>query len=175
MKFKNLALKFNPLIILLIFLSGCGIWGNFTTYFNLYYNTENLFSETQQSIQQQRTDLFAARYLPIGPKDNENLNTVIEKCSKILQFSPDSKYVDDAILMLGKSFFYQDNFLKASREFEELLATQKESDLRLEARLWLAKSQIKLRNFDTGLSTLKSVEEEAKNSDETEILEQALN
>lgn len=153
---------------------GCGVWGNFTTYFNLYYNTVKLFEEAEKSILNNQPDLFAMYDQPINGGDNQKLQNVIEKCSKILQFNSETKYVDDALLMLGKSFYYQQNFLKATREFEELLATQNESDLRLEAQLWLGKCQMRLKNFDLGLATLKAVKEQAQVEEENNIIQIAL-
>ncbi|HKI78903.1 MAG TPA: tetratricopeptide repeat protein [Ignavibacteriaceae bacterium] len=161
-------------LVVTISASGCGVWGNFTTYFNRYYNTVQLFDEVQQSIQKSRTDLFATTEPNIAYADKQKLDAVVEKCSKILQFSPDSKYVDDVLLILGKTFFYQQNYLRSSRELEELLNTQDESDLRLEAAFWLAKCQLMLNKSEDGIKTLKSVIEQAKQEEENDILQLAL-
>lgn len=174
MHFSNQIKKYFPFLALALFLYGCGVWGDFTTYFNLYYNTKHLFNEAESSIEKDRVDLFVRVEPQINPGDNQKLQKVIEKCSKILQFSGDSRYVDDALMILGKSFYYQQNYLKASREFEELLQTQPDSDLRLEARLWLGKSQLRLNKVETALATLKNVRDEAVQQEENEILEQAL-
>ena len=166
--------KYFSLFALALFLYGCGVWGDFTTYFNLYYNTNHLFNEAESSIQQDRADLFATTLPKIKAGDDQKLQKVIEKCSKILQFSSDSRFVDDALLILGKSFYYQENYLKATREFDELLQTQPDSDLRLEAQLWLGKSQLRLNRDTEALATLKKVREEATAQEENEILENAL-
>lgn len=174
MHFSNQIKKYFPLLALALFFYGCGVWGDFTTYFNLYYNTKHLFNEAESSIEKDRVDIFAKVEPQINPGDNQKLQKVIEKCSKILQFSGDSRYVDDALMILGKSFYYQQNYLKASREFEELLQTQPDSDLRLTARLWLGKSQLRLDRVETALATLKGVRETAVQEEENEVLEQAL-
>jgi len=166
--------KYFSLFALALFLYGCGVWGDFTTYFNLYYNTNHLFNEAESSIQQDRADLFATTLPKIKAGDDQKLQKVIEKCSKILQFSSDSRFVDDALLILGKSFYYQENYLKATREFDELLQTQPDSDLRLETQLWLGKSQLRLNRDTEALATLKKVREEATAQEENEILENAL-
>jgi len=44
-----------------MFLSGCGLWRDFTTYFNTYYNAKTLFDQTEESIIKQRKDIFAFR------------------------------------------------------------------------------------------------------------------
>ncbi len=160
-------------ILLLLFFSGCSLWTNFTTYFNVYYNTKELFAEAETLIKEQKRDLFATTELVIPGGANTNLNKVIEKCSRILQFGSESDYVDDALLIIGKSFYYQKNYLKGIRKFQELLATQPESDLLLETELWIGKCQMKLREENTGINTLKSVRAKAIEEDENEIIKES--
>ena len=118
--------------------------------------------------------MFSPIIPPLNTATAQKLQKVVEKCSNILQFKSDSKYVDNALLMLGKTFYYQQNYLKSERELNELLATQKDSDLRLEAQLWLGKCQMKQGNITTGLSTLESVKKAATENDESDILESVL-
>jgi hypothetical protein len=48
-------------LLISILLSGCGVWRNFTTYFNTYYNAKTLFDQTEESILKQRKDIFQFR------------------------------------------------------------------------------------------------------------------
>jgi tetratricopeptide (TPR) repeat protein len=153
--------------------SGCGIWNNFTTYFNLYYNTSQLFEQAEITIKEQEKDLFAMEEINIPSTANQQLVKVIEKASRILQFHSNTAFVDDALMMLGKSFYYQKNYQKGLRKFQELLASQDDSGLLLETRLWIGKSQMRLRDFDAGLATLNEVRLEAIEEDEDEIFNQA--
>ncbi len=41
--------------------TGCGVWRNFTTYFNTYYNAKTLFDQTEEQIKLQKKDIFAFR------------------------------------------------------------------------------------------------------------------
>ena len=162
------------LIFPFFFLAGCGIWTNFTTYFNLYYNTSRLFNRAEGEVQAQRTDLFSTKVPPLTTATDQELQKVIEKCSNILQFKSDSKYVDDALMMLGKVFYYQQNYLKSEHEFQELLATQPDSDLRLEAQLWLGKCQMRLTDYTEGLQTLADVKKTATDNNDDDILQSVL-
>ncbi|HVO73659.1 MAG TPA: tetratricopeptide repeat protein, partial [Ignavibacteriaceae bacterium] len=157
-RFKILPLK-KLLFVLLFFsiLPGCSLWRNFTTYFNLYYNTKDIFDQAEETIYQGKKPLFSTDELIIPGSVNQNLTKVIEKCSVILQFHSESSYVDDALLMLGKCFYYQNNYQKALRKFQELLATQPGSDLVIETRLWIGKCQMKLRDYENALSTFHSL------------------
>ncbi len=142
-------------------LGACSAWQNFTTYFNLWYNIKTLFSDAEKDIQSQKKDLFSNEPLVLSNTARNNLTKVIEKCSELLQFHGNTAYVDDALLILGKSFYYQSNFQKAKRKFEELLATNPDEDLILEANLWIAKCDMQLKNYSAGLNGLKRVRDEA--------------
>ena len=166
--------KTSAIILSALFLYGCGVWTNFTTYFNLYYDTSNLFSQAENDINQQKKDLFSNEDIQLPQSANASLAKVVEKCSQILQFHAQSSYVDDALIMLGKSFYYQANYQKALRKFEELIATQPKSDLIMETKLWIGKTQMKLKDFNNGLIMLKSVQATAEKNDENKIAQDAL-
>ena len=160
-------------LFLLIIATGCGTWENFTTYFNLYYNANELFLKAEKQVTDQKKDIFSTEPVAIPSAANADFQKVIEKCSNILQFSANSSYVDDALMILGKSFYYQKNYLKAQRKFEELISTQPESDFILEAKLWIGKCDMRLKNFADGLAILKDVRVEAMNEDEDEFMQDA--
>lgn len=163
------------LIIVLpaLFIYGCGVWADFTTYFNLYYNASDLFQKAEEDINSSKKDVFSIQDVPLSANTNANITKVIEKCSQILQFHANSGYVDDALLMIGKCFYYQASYQNALRKFNELLSTQPNSDLVLEANLWTGMTQIGERDFDKGLNTLKSVMDNAQKKGDKDILESA--
>ncbi len=165
----NLLKKFLFIIPAFLIVS-CGIWGDFTTYFNLYYNTSDIFSQAEDAIKSQKTDLFSNEEVTVPGSATQLLNKVIEKASQILQFHSQSVYVDNALLMLGKSFFYQKNYLKAIREFQELVATRPNSNLILEAKLWIGKTDMKLKNYDDALSMLETVRKQGVEEGKDEIV-----
>lgn len=172
-RLQTAPMKYLLIFILFLFIPGCSLWENFTAYFNLYYNTIDLFEQAETSIKEQKKDLFAFDDPPVPGTANQQLNKVIEKASRILQFYPTSSFVDDALLILGKSFYYQKNHPKALRKFQELIATQPESDLILEAELWIGKSQMRLRYFEDGLASLKRVREKAIEDGEDKIVDES--
>lgn len=180
---------------LLLFLNACGVWTDFTTYFNTYYNARTLFNRTEEEILKLKKDPFEFRedIKPTQPQTGvvqtqrqqgqpqtqtqpisfiqikQDLTKVIEKCSKILQFYKESSYVDDALFMTGKSFYYQQEYASAQRKFLELAALP-ESEYHLENKLWLAKTYLQLRSFDEGLDLIEDVKNESINADEEELL-----
>jgi TolA-binding protein len=163
------------LLILLIpvfLFSGCGVWSDFTTYFNIYYDTADNFEQAEQLIKEQKTDLFSTEDVPLPGTAGQLLNKVIEKASKILQFHSQSSYVDNALLLLGKSLYYQKDYPKAIRKFQELITTRPTSGFILESRLWIGKSQMRMKQFDVALKTLNDVRDEAVNKGESDIYQE---
>ena len=49
------------LFSILIALSSCGVWTDFTTYFNTYYNAKTLFDQVEEEIKNQKKDIFIFR------------------------------------------------------------------------------------------------------------------
>lgn len=172
-KFAPAIVKYLSPILFALILNSCGVWEDFTTYFNLYYNTKDKFMEAEKAIQQQRKNLFQFEDSNIPGNAAQLLNSVIEKSSKILQFHSSSSFVDDALLMLGKSFYYQKNYQKAIRKFQELIVTLPESELVLENELWIAKTQMRLRDYKNGLDKIISVRKQALDEGEDEIVREA--
>lgn len=150
----------------------CGVWRNFTTYFNTYFNAKTLFDETEEIILKNQKDVFAFKDEKLQTQQMQDLTKVIEKCSKILQFENESAYFDDALFITGKAFFYQEEYSKAQRKFLELTSIP-ETDYALENKLWLAKTYLHLRSFDEGLALLEEVKTEALAQEEEELYNKA--
>lgn len=155
---------------MLFLVSGCSLWSNFTTYFNLYYNTVDVYSQAEASVLETQKDPFSLNDVPLPSTTAAQFNKVIEKASKILQFGSKSVFVDDALLMLGKSFHYQKSYIKAIRKFQELVTAHPESDLVLDAELWEAKTEMAMKDFSKGLPLLEAVKDEAKKTGREDIL-----
>lgn len=167
------SLKNYFFILSLVIISGCGIWTNFKTYFNTYYNANKLFLEAETKIKKDQKKLFYYEEKKIDNKDSKKFDQVIEKTSAIMQYSKDSGYFEDAILMTGKSFYYQQNYSRALRKFNELAAIP-ESELTLENNLWIAKTLLQLREFKKAMKKFNEVQKEAENEDNQEILSEVL-
>lgn len=159
-------------LLLALFSAGCGVWNNFTTYFNLYYNIADLFEQAELDIKNQKRPIFSTDEIVIPGNAVSNLNKVIEKASNLMQFHGETAFVDDALLIIGKCFYYQKNYLKANRKFTEL-ATMPDTDLLLEAQLWIGKTQMSLKEYAKGTETLSKVIAQAMTEGEDEIVVEA--
>ncbi len=160
-------------VLTLAFLGGCAVWENFTTYFNTYYNASIAFEKAEELMSKDKPALFEFKLKRIPPAANKSLDAVIKKCSKILQFHEKSSYFDDALFMLGRAFYFKQQFSKALRKFKEL-ATIKNSPLALKNELWIGKTQLRLREYDLGMQILDDVKTKAEKNNENDIASEAL-
>ncbi len=147
---------------------------NTVSYFNAYYNASRLFSDAEEEI---RTAQLAARgkeaqygnIAPIPSTARQKLNLVIDKCSNILAFHPEGTLVDDALFLIGKSFFYQADYVRAERKFTEMLVRYPNSNLALEAQMWLASTFEKLNKSDEALESSRLVMAAAEQQGEDDL------
>jgi len=128
----------NILIFLLlpVLLSSC-------VYFNTFHNTKKYYNEARKE-REKRPEADKATSQELRKYDE-----TIEKASKILELYSDSKYVDDALFILGECFYYKQNYVKAQRKFIELSQYFPDSDYYPKARLWLAKTNTELKDYSS--------------------------
>lgn len=152
------------LLFLPIFVPGCSLWDSATSYFNTFYNAQKVYTEAENEIWTQRDLQRLGRNYYLGPITNANktkFTSVIEKCSKLLQYHPESSFVDDALLMIGMSYYYTDDNQAADRKFRELLDRYPDSKFALRSRMMLAYTLYRTNNKDTAAIVANGVLEEA--------------
>ncbi len=150
---------------------------NVVSYFNTYYNARKAFDQAVEETEKakpktQEIRLFTTYVVPQSARTK--FLSVIEKCSKLIQFYPSSSLVDDALLMIGKSYFYLNELVPARRKFVELLENFPRSSLQFEARLGLAKTHYMSQNSGESLEVLKKLVEDALVEKQRDIAIEAL-
>lgn len=152
------------LFVALLFAAGCGTYRNMTAYFNTYYNASKIFddavAEVNKAPQPARDSNYFAPY-KVSQGTVAKFEKVIEKGSKVIQFHGESGYVEDAILMIGKSYLYQNETESAASKFRELLENFPASDKRFEAKLWYARALYQGNKDQESLVALKELTGEA--------------
>ncbi len=157
-------------ITIAVIQSGCVIYNpaadftkqrytNTISYFNTFYKAQRLFSDAEDEVAKARRDFLErparSRVFAIPAAARQKFQTSIEKNSKVLSFYPNSKWVDDALLMIGKAYFYMEDDVRAERKFLELAVQFPESDLILESQLWLGKSLLRQKKTQLGIKQLE--------------------
>ncbi|NIV96823.1 tetratricopeptide repeat protein [candidate division KSB1 bacterium] len=125
--------RFSTYLIICLAFSSCA-------YFNTFHNTKKFFKEAEKERKNRQGE-------EPTPTELKKYDQTIEKASKILEVYPDSKYVDDAVLILGECFYYKGDYVKAQRKFEELTTFFSESEYFDKAKLWLAKTNIQTQEY----------------------------
>ena len=125
-------------------------------YFNTFYNAKVYFHEAEKEYKEKGK---------LTPQARQNYNKVIEKCSKVIEFYPRSKYVDDALYLMGVSYYRMGEYDKAIRKFKELLRFYPDSKFVPKAKLMLARTYIKQGEYDLARSLLSDMP-----SEEAELL-----
>jgi TolA-binding protein len=143
----------------------------FISYFNTYYNASSAFQKGEESLKALYKnkagsypvleDLRYVSYLEVPGDARNNFNKVIEKCSKILNSYKKSDLVDDAIFLIGMSYFYNLEYTRAERKFLELIAQYPESNLIPQAKLWSTKTFLKNRKFEEARIVIDDITEYA--------------
>jgi tetratricopeptide (TPR) repeat protein len=147
--------------LILISFASCSVGDFIGAYFNTYYNAQRLFSEAEEELSKQTgptqtgKPFLAPFVVQAGTKTK--LTSVIEKCSKLLQYHPESNLVDDALMMIGKSYYYQNEHQKGERKFRELIEGYPESDLAFEAELLLSYTFYRMNDKPKATSLAKAL------------------
>jgi outer membrane protein assembly factor BamD (BamD/ComL family) len=121
------------LLLIIVVVTSANLFSS-CVYFNLYYNAKKVYREAEKA--------------PRAPDGNITRPTadlygkVIEKCELLITRHPDSKYVDDAVLLMGKCFYETQEYDLAITKFEELKANFPQSNLNEEGHLYLARCYI---------------------------------
>lgn len=155
----------NVVYILLISLliTGCSVlgqgWKNFNAYYNTFYNAKKFYSEGEREIKQQQPDVSQLELIRIFPEPvntgSENFEQAINRGSGILRNHEDSKFVNRAILIIGKSYFYRSEFFSALEKFRELEVLS-EGELQQEAIFWQGRTYFQLNSNAQGISVLEN-------------------
>jgi len=91
----------------------------------------------------------------ITPEMRKDFYDAINKCWKLLNIYGDSSsYSDDALLLIGKSHWQVEEYVKSERQLQQFIKRYPDSDLRTEANLWLGKALEKLDRDEEAIEYL---------------------
>ena len=130
------------LVLAAMFLGGC-------VYFNTFYNARKAFNEAEGTRKASKLS---------GGRVNENQYRVaIDKSTKVIENHPNSSYYDDALYVLGVSYFWTKSYGASERRLRELLANYADSEYAREARLYLAKAKLEQNAMDDAMELFEDI------------------
>ncbi|MCB0719124.1 MAG: tetratricopeptide repeat protein [Bacteroidetes bacterium] len=146
------------LLLAALLFSGCsstsfigGRFDDFTAFYNTFYNARKSFDKGEKGVLERTGPVDRQIYRPIFPvyetaAPSRDFEDAIRKSADVLRDHGTSKWVDDALLLIGKSYFYQQNYYAAEEKFNEVIAL--ETGLQDEARYWLARTLLSANSYE---------------------------
>lgn len=126
------------------------IFGSGCVYYNTFFLAKKNYRFAEKTRLRSTTDAL--------PSDAvTKYEIAIKKSSKVLSFYQESKYIDDALFLLGMCFYRTGEYAKAVRKFDELLEAFPKSDYVDEADYWRTLSIYELGDFDDALDRLREL------------------
>jgi len=138
--------RFNKMlsIVILVLFAGCA-------YFNTFFNAQVLYKKAFKAQQNNKSK-------NISSAAKKDYDAVIKKCWKLIDvYGDSSEYADDALLLIGKSYYNIEDLPKAQRVLEQFVIKYNESALLADAKLWLARTFISQENEDEALKILNHI------------------
>ncbi|ACF12765.1 TPR repeat-containing protein [Chloroherpeton thalassium ATCC 35110] len=165
--------------LVILFCGGCArdddslfgkAYHNFSAYFNAYYNASIEFEKGISAMREAQT-FSASDNLHIFSKTENNtagkanFEKVITKTSEILKSHPVSDLADNALLLMGKAYFYTNELQPAERKFKEILTNYPDSDIFDEASFWYGRTLTRQFHTEEAAEILRSIMKSSKTSD----------
>ena len=152
------------ILLLSILLLGCSgqfssRFVNFNAYYNTFYNAQLSYGQgytksTKQSRKYNFLLPIRVYQTPLGAGMQELQNT-IDKGADILRDHKKSKWVDNALELIGKSYFFRTEYFSADQKFDELLLTTQDPLLQQKGVFWKGRVFMELELYTQGVQYLE--------------------
>lgn len=142
-----------------------------TTRYNRYFNSKLLFEDGLTNLVQNKEEdyeevLSVYPYKP-GPDASTlhpNMDQIVEKTSYAVTYKPNSKWVDDCYLMMGKAYFMKGEYQSAIKSFRYINANFK-SKKRKSGKVATSKSSAKKKKGKSPQSKASKSSAQQKNKE----------
>ena len=150
--------------VLLVTLGGCKTtlkqnWYNFTAYYNTFYNANQNFEAGLKKVRNQKPELNPELPIRVYPEPvragRSDFEKAIEKAADILREHKKSKWVDDAILLIGRSYFYEWEYYNADQKFQELYRSTENEAIKQRSIFWRGRVFLEMDRIGEGIDFLK--------------------
>src|SRR5699024_7585820 len=136
-------------------------WNNFRAYYNTYYNAKEYYSEGQKAVRDQPRTLNPELPVRVHPPPADagglSFEQAIEKCSLILRRHSGSACVDDALLLMAKSYYYLQDYAAAIKRFEQVGDVDSSPSIQRQAKIWKGRAMLDLGIYSQGISYLEEI------------------
>lgn len=145
---------------------------NLTAHYNAYFNGKEAMKEGVTELSKKNKDNFS-KVLPVfelGTKSDaqsvysfmdrsiEKASIIIQRHSIFIKGVEYIKWIDDAFMMIGKSYYYKQEYDLALQTFNYVLNKYKNTDSKYEAIIWKARVLTQLGKIDDAEAVMSSIE-----------------
>jgi tetratricopeptide (TPR) repeat protein len=162
---------------------------NLTSHYNVYWNGMDNLRQGIKEFESGVKDNFSlvipvynfgdkasagkmAQYADLSIK---KASKTINKHSMVFNRKENVRWIDDAYFLIGKSYFYKQDYPMARRTFEFVVKTYNTSELKYDAMLWLALSNIQIGDYNRAEPLLDMIQSKIKQGEAPEKYETDLN
>lgn len=124
-------------------------------YFNTLYNARKKYQEAEKATEISGSDR----------EQREKYKEVVKKCAQLIQDYPRSRWVDDAVFLMGQALIRQGEYDKGIRKFQEILTNFPESDYVPKSLYWLALGYYEREEYNQALAQTDRFLKEYPNHD----------
>jgi len=146
-------------------LAGCtagmeSAWNNFTAYYNTYYNAQDYYNQAITTVRGQQPEVNSERPIRVYEIPSRagisNFEKAIEKGAKILRDHDDSDLVDNALFLIGRSYYFLGQDFSAIEKFDELSQATESAEMRQKALFWKTRTMYEMRQYAEAVDMLNA-------------------
>ena len=134
--------KLYTLLLFVVFSSSCA-------YYNTFYNAEQYFEEAEKLRLEKDGEM-----IPISAMDK--YGKTIEKSKKVIEDFPESKYVNEALLLMGKARYYRSDYDLAIDNLKVIMNDDSDK-IKEEAKYWQALCKWKKGSVSASIDELNTL------------------
>lgn len=177
--FSKAQLKALILSSLLLSLGACSQYStapssvayhNMTARFNAYIQARDIINQSEKALFESRKESFDQLLPILIPMDSlsisqvsSEMEAVLKKASLVVERHQNSKWVDDAYVLIGRVRLHKQDFLNAIETFKYINTQSKNPDARHAAIVWLMRAYIEQDDFASALRVAEVLREQPLN------------
>ncbi len=161
---------------------------NVTSHYNIYFNGEEALKNGERNIDERIENdytrllpVYKSSDPSAGQMVKSDMETAVLKSSKLIEIhsitkkpkrqkrrtrryqefasqEEFNKWIDDAYLLMGKAYFYEQNYLSAIDNLSYVIRKFPDSDTRHEAAVWLIRAYAEMERFTEASEVIQSIQ-----------------
>ncbi len=174
-------------LVFLFTLAGCSAerknvvsksFHNTTARYNAYFYANESMNEVEDALRENHQNNFNEILKIFSDVDSsvvQNMKDVLEECIKkasiAIQRHPNSKWVDDCYIIVGKARYYQADFVNAIETFKYVNTKSDDDNARHEALVWLMRTFLDYKEDNNAIAVSDYLKKEKLNNKNNRLLE----